>query len=604
VSSNSFKNLTRFALAGIVLAVSGVAWVFLTAKDGTLREAPPSPQSARGQTVFQLADLSAIIDPRSDGWESEAFAEAAQAQLDQLAQALLKNPSADELGEFELKTRLPKELAVKFADPATGTIIRSSAAVSAGTHRKLAGLSDLSNKIAESEGARVYLKISSVELAGGSATTAVRYEATHPDRQQTAHWRCEWRRSEAAPPKLSSIELLDFEEAQIPGERWFADHTVAVLGDNDSFHQQLAHGLHHWLGRIDRAHGIGYFKRHGLAVGDANGDGLDDLYLCQAGGLPNRLFLQNVDGTATDVSAKFGVDYLDHTSSALLVDLDNDGDQDLVLAMFDGVQLLENTQNRGFVHRSSLEMLDTDLASLSAADFDNDGDLDLYITVDFAEKGAHSKSGTELPGFVYHDANDGGKNVLFQNDSGWEFRDVTSEVGLDANNRRHSLAAAWDDFDRDGDLDLYVANDYGQNCLYRNTNGPEPGSHFFTDVANELGVIDYGSGMSVSWGDYDRDAQSDLYVGNMFSNAGNRIARQTRFLPGSSAAVRALNLRFAKGNTLFHGNGSTFEETGTAAGVGMGRWAWSSLFADLNNDGWEDLFVANGYITTPDSGDL
>ena len=74
---------------------------------------------------------------------------------------------------------------------------------------------------------------------------------------------------------------------------------------------------------------------------------------------------------------------------------------------------------------------------------------------------------------------------------------------------------------------------------------------------------------------------------------------------GSDEALRALNLRFAKGNSLFRATeAGAFEDVGAAAGVEMGRWAWSSLFADLDNDGWEDLFVANGYLTTPDSGDL
>ena len=71
--------------------------------------------------------------------------------------------------------------------------------------------------------------------------------------------------------------------------------------------------------------------RYGVAVGDVNGDGLDDLYVCQPGGLPNRLYVQNADGTATDRSREAGVDWLDLSVSALLVDLDNDGDQDLVI---------------------------------------------------------------------------------------------------------------------------------------------------------------------------------------------------------------------------------------------------------------------------------
>ena len=139
------------------------------------------------------------------------------------------------------------------------------------------------------------------------------------------------------------------------------------------------------------------------------------------------------------------------------------------------------------------------------------------------------------------------RNRLLQNniatapDSAWEFRDVTRDVGLDVNNQRHSLAAAWEDFDNDGDQDLYVANDYGPNCLYRNDAGR------FVDVAETAGVLDFGSGMSVSWGDYNRDGLMDLYVGNMFSSAGNRITTQDQFLPtvqsAKSAAVPAIRQR-------------------------------------------------------------
>ena len=112
--------------------------------------------------------------------------------------------------------------------------------------------------------------------------------------------------------------------------------------------------------------------------------------------------------------------------------------------------------------------------------------------------------------------------------------------------------------------------------------------------------------MSVSWGDYDRDGWMDLYVANMFSSAGNRITRQAQFKPSDDENVREVYSRFAKGNSLFRnlGTGESFREVGGEAGVEMGRWAWSSVFADLNNDGWEDLLVANGYITTEDTGDL
>ena len=145
-----------------------------------------------------------------------------------------------------------------------------------------------------------------------------------------------------------------------------------------------------------------------------------------------------------------------------------------------------------------------------------------------------------------------------------------------------------------------MANDYGQNCLYRNDGGR------FVNVAADAGVVDYGSGMSVSWADYNRDGQVDLYVGNMFSSAGNRITRQTQFKAGKDARVQARFQRFSKGNSLFANLGDgMFRDVGAEAAVEMGRWAWGSLFADINNDGWQDLLIGNGYITGDDTtGDL
>lgn len=344
---------------------------------------------------------------------------------------------------------------------------------------------------------------------------------------------------------------------------------------------------------------MNYFTRHGIAVGDVNGDLLDDVYVCQPGGLPNRLFVQQADGTVVEESATWGVDFLDRTSSALLVDLDNDGGQDLVLATVEGVVVMRNT-NGHFDQRALHVMPDFDLQSLSAVDYDNDGDLDVYVTVDGAR--VHSRRREGLPPFVYHNANEGGENRLLSNEidgSTWQFRNVTGIVGLSQNNHRHSLAAAWEDCDNDGDQDLYVANDYGQNSLYICENGT------FTDEAVSRNVVDFGSGMSVSWGDFNRDGIADLYVGNMFSAAGSRITAQAQFLEDANDKERELYRRFAKGNSLFHGRlDGSYQEVGDSAGVEMGRWAWSSLFVDVNNDGWDDLFVANGYITTDDTGDL
>ena len=189
--------------------------------------------------------------------------------------------------------------------------------------------------------------------------------------------------------------------------------------------------------------------------------------------------------------------------------------------------------------------------------------------------------------------------MLLRNLGSLQFQNVTERVGLDQNNRRFSLAAAWEDFDNDGDQDLYVSNDYGRNNLYRNDD------ENFVDVAAEAGVEDIAAGMSVSWADYNHDGHVDLYVDNMFSAAGGRLVYQPGFQSGADDAVRGHFQRHARGNTLFENLGDgRFRDRSVDARVTMGRWAWGSMFVDINNDGSEDLIVANGFMTNQKSDDL
>jgi hypothetical protein len=287
----------------------------------------------------------------------------------------------------------------------------------------------------------------------------------------------------------------------------------------------------------------------------------------------------------------------------LLVDLDNDLDQDLLLATSDGVLIMSNDGRGSFRVRATNVTPAAHPYSLAAADYDVDGDLDVYVCCYNPRQGInrHLLFARPVP---YHDANNGGPNVLLQNDATpadgpWQFSYATHRVGLYENNQRFSYAAAWADYDNDGDLDLYVANDFGRNNLYQNQGGR------FRDVAAQADVEDIGPGMSCCWGDYDRDGWLDLYVSNMFSSAGSRITEQPQFQQGADPQTRAAFRRHSRGNTLFHNRqDGTFADVSVDSGVVIGRWAWGSLFADLNNDGWEDLVVANGFITQSDPGDL
>lgn len=237
-----------------------------------------------------------------------------------------------------------------------------------------------------------------------------------------------------------------------------------------------------------------------------------------------------------------------------------------------------------------------DATSLAAADVDLDGDLDLYLC-SYASPYDHSA----LP-VPYHDARNGKPNRFLENHGDWIFIEGTEEKGLDQNNDRFSFAASFEDYDLDGDPDLYVANDFGRNNLYRNDGGR------FVDVAAEAGVEDISAGMGVSWGDYDGDGRFDLYVSNMYSSAGNRIAYQRRFQRGATEDVLGQYQRHAHGNTLFRNLGGERFLDVTAGqgplGVTMGRWAWGALFADLDRDGWLDILSPNGFLTEEKDDDL
>lgn len=408
--------------------------------------------------------------------------------------------------------------------------------------------------------------------------------------------------------RIAELDVSDFERV-LAKEKYRAilqDCTKSVLGKTECYAPQLLRGYNHWLRRMESPAYLYNLGSPAVAIADVNGDGLDDLYLSQEQGLPNRLFLQQDDGTAREVSAAWGVDWLEDSRGGLLIDLDNDGDQDLVVAVIGGVVLAENQDQRRFVMRTVLPTSD-DTMSLAAIDYDNDGRLDLYVCAYNPTRSGtnEGRGGIAAVGarFVYHDANDGGANHLFRNvktsAEGWEFNDVTKATGLDVNNARYSFAASWEDYDNDHDLDLYVANDFGRDNLYRNDGG------HFVDVAEKVGAEDSGSGMGISWGDYNRDGWMDAYVSNMFSSAGRRIATQPQFMAEAPETVRKRLARFARGNTLLKNNGQgSFVDRAAVEGVEIGRWAWSSIFCDLNNDGWEDLLVANGFITTDDTGDL
>ncbi|HMJ84587.1 MAG TPA: FG-GAP-like repeat-containing protein, partial [Vicinamibacterales bacterium] len=379
----------------------------------------------------------------------------------------------------------------------------------------------------------------------------------------------------------------------------FTEMTQAALGGNDSFRRQLNIDLDSWMATFDSVLTRDSNGHQGVSVGDVDGDGLDDLYVAQPAGLPNRLFRNRGDSTFEDITDQAGVGVLDDTAQSLFADVDNDGDQDLIVATSTGPLLFINDGKGHFTFRQDAfrfeQPLQGVLTSITMADYDRDGFLDLYLCVYSYFFGAgEDKAGTPAP---YFDARNGPPGVLFRNDGRGRFADVTREVGLDVGNNRYHFAAAWADYDNDGWPDLLVANDFGTKNLYHNLGRPD-GKPRFEDVAASAGVLDYGAGMSAAFLDYDNDGLLDIYTGNMWSAPGLRITSAPTFMPDATPEVRALYRRHVRGNSLLRnlGNGR-FEDKTLEAHAAMGRWAWSSDALDFDSDGRDDLYIVNGMLT-------
>ena len=360
-----------------------------------------------------------------------------------------------------------------------------------------------------------------------------------------------------------------------------------------------------------------------VSVVDIDRDGWDDVYLCVQWG-PNQLLRNRGDGTFEEVAARWGLDVPEHSSSAVFADFDNDGDADCFVGRTLSPSLYLENQGGRYVDRSGAWTggpLPSLVSCLSAADYDQDGLLDVYLGTyasDLMRSAGNVQPGGAIqpgadPGAMFlreflppEDAQaleakyrspdwnafknaSGPPNVLLRNTGQGRFAEV-KDTPLRA--FRHTFQATWGDYDNDGDPDLFLANDFSKNNLFRNEGGGR-----FVDATEETGTSDVGFGMGASWGDYDRDGRQDLYVTKMYSKAGNRILSQ---LPWIDPDFKEM----ARGNTLFRNaaSGAWPKVSGTTRGtmqVEYAEWAWASQFVDLDNDGWLDLVSPNGHYTPP-----
>ena len=326
----------------------------------------------------------------------------------------------------------------------------------------------------------------------------------------------------------------------------------------------------------------------GVAWIDFDRDGWMDLYLVNGGRweelvqgkrtVSNALYRNNGDGTFTDVTDKAGVGNRHWGMGVAAGDYDNDGWVDLFVCNYGPNTLYRNHRDGTFRDVTAEAGVGDGRWAVSASfgDYDADGLLDLYVTntVQFDYKDpdpmeCHYRGITVQCGPL---GMVGDSDILYRNSGDGTFSDVSEKAGVSDVTPSYGLGAIWSDYDNDGDLDLYVANDQMANFLFRNQgDGTFEETGLFAGAAFSDDGTAQGS-MGVDFGDYDRDGLLDIYITHFSDDY----------------------------NTLFRNLGQgRFRDMTRGAGLTFSSWpmvGWGTGFVDLDHDGWEDIFAANGHV--------
>ena len=322
----------------------------------------------------------------------------------------------------------------------------------------------------------------------------------------------------------------------------------------------------------------------GVALFDFDNDGDLDLYFVNGSDLPgisssipqtNRLY-RNDDGAFTDITDKASVGNTGYGLGCCVGDYNNDGFTDLYVTNYGPNVLYRNNGDGTFTDVADTADVDGDQFSSGCAfvDVDADGYLDLYVVnyVQFDPDTNPECTRQGIPTYCTPEALPGVADVFYRNNGDGTFTDVSEKSGVGATDGK-GLGVVCGDIDNDGDVDIFVANDTTPNFLYRNErNGAEMTEDaLFAGVALSEEGRAY-SGMGANLGDFDNDGYLDIVITN--------FQDQT--------------------NSLYHNAQSGFfTEMSFAKGIGersLPYLAWGVDFSDFNNDGWLDLFVANGHL--------
>ena len=322
------------------------------------------------------------------------------------------------------------------------------------------------------------------------------------------------------------------------------------------------------------------------SVVDFDRDGWSDLYVTNSReDSLNRLYRNREDGTFEEVGERLGVADVNRRETgvsmgALWGDYDNDGFEDLYLNKWGRPELFHNDAGKSFTRVTERAGLPAWLNANSAVwfDYDRDGLLDLFIGGYYRDDiNLWRLDSTRIMPESFEYAQNGGRKILLRNRGDGTFQDVTEQTGLKST--RWALAAAAADLRGTGYPDLVIANDYGVTELFANEGGKR-----FREIGKLTGVAEQPkSGMNVSFGDVNNEGRLAIYISNL-SQDGYLIQGNNLWMPvGDGDRLKYIN-------------------QAVELGVHHGDWSFGTQFGDLNNDGWIDLFLTNGFVSADPNG--
>jgi hypothetical protein len=340
-----------------------------------------------------------------------------------------------------------------------------------------------------------------------------------------------------------------------------------------------------------------FYNGAGVGLGDLNSDGLPDIYFC--GNLAgNRLYINKGNFVFEDVTEKAGVACKGAWSTGVTIaDVNGDGREDIYVCK-SGDPASANRRNELFINNG--DMTFTEKAAefglsilglsnhASFFDYDRDGDLDCYLL----SNSVQSVSEFDMKPDQRMISDTLGGNRLFRNDDGI-YTDVTSQAGIYGSKIGFGLGVSAGDVNRDGWTDIYVLNDFFErDYLYINTGK----GTFRESLEEQIRETSLGA-MGADIADINNDAWPEIFVTEMTPEGNARLKTKTLFESWERYQQKLENgyyHQFARNTLQLNNRDNTFSEIGRLSGVCATDWSWGALITDLDNDGWKDIFVANG----------